>query len=268
MSYMKLFSELREAITSWSGSVFGPCRAAILCFLKEENLIEIETFEIETEDLDMDPEMLDNLKPNTKLWYEWIRKTWLDRRFRGHHFSGDVGYSIAKKLVELRGAVYDLITTDEYRCEGVKGRYDCASYPCEHYRKCRKKRGWESCINCEERVGSLPILVEVGTITDFYKLLAPDAYEVWLVKPDIEKLKCFVFRGKNIAKAEKTIGEIFSGIYVTEDCPVAKNLGVECTVWTKCPNLYQKPKKPENPTSKKFLDFCERVKNGESSGLS
>jgi len=205
------FEEFRKAIVfaESRGAVTKPCIYAALWYHYLKDRIKIEKF---VSDISYDIPLP------------------LACRYQGHHFGGHLGYTIASELVLRRGAKLELVTMDEWECNlpGVPGRYDGISKPCPDY-PCDRGGYWRDCLNCPEREGSLPIYIEVGTITTPMKLLNPIPYEVWVCRSKLGKCYCYSIKVDDEELVDILNSTIINTIISTDrGCILSNYLGLGC----------------------------------------
>ena len=152
---------------SWSTNIIYPCEYAFLYYLHKIGVIRARVLKLIELPIDIE-----------RIEYEKIEFAGFPFEiFDGHHYPKDVSIDITYSLVVYRNAAAHLIVHYPTGFE-----YDGESKPCENV--CKKGFEfpyWKRCLDCEERVGSLPILFEVGGVTSLTKVYNGFAYEVWVV---------------------------------------------------------------------------------------
>jgi len=214
------FREFRRDVKFSEGwnTVCKPCIYLALWYNYLKGRIKIEKFTFKLPDFGLE------------LSKEDFKAYILMNRFRGHHFDGYLGFSIAKELVLRRDAELGLVTMNEWRCNfpGTSGRYDGGSLPCSKY-PCDRGYDWASCLDCPEREGSLPIYIEVGSITTPLKILNPFPYEVWVCDSNITHGYCYALRITDFEGVVASIGTILNTLITTNSgCYFPNYLGLKC----------------------------------------
>jgi len=250
--------------TSWPTNVIYPCEYAMLYYFHKKGIVDLKILKLLEPTIDIE-----------RAVYKDFRYLFFPFKIgEGHHYSKHTSYRIAYSLVVYRGACAHLIRHNPAGYE-----YDGASYPCEEI--CGESvelLDWRRCSNCEKRVGSLPILFEVGGLTQFTKVYNDFVYEVWVVSDsfDPDKRRILAVRmvkgeGELRRVATKVLDylrsklptnfrelKIYRGKRV---CVIEELLNRPCYIRPRegplCDVLYEPGKKVDEKIGKEFLKIVE-----------